>query len=205
MADLYLDNQAVPANPAAGKMIHYGDSTVKRLVSLDDAGVVKGVLSRNTSIASQAGFAADTYVTNSGLLIPSSGLQALMRFRWTLAGGKTAAGVATPNYIIRLGINQSLADAALLTLVAGAQTAAIDNGLLVIQAVLRNAGAAAILAAVAAWAKTQAGTAGFGGSIDGVSGAFDSTGKAGQYIGLSINGGAAAAWTLTHVDADMIQ
>lgn len=204
MADILLDNQGVPAQPAAGKSILYVDSGGKRFIQLDDGGVARGVLSRNSSSASQAGFAADTYVLNSGLLIPSSGLQALMRFRWTLGSAKTAAGVAAPAYVIRLGINQSVADTALVTLNGGAQTAVVDNGILVIQAILRNVGAAAILAAVAAWAKTQAGTAGFGGSIDGVSAGFDSTGKAGQYMGLSINGGAAAAWTLTSVEAELI-
>jgi hypothetical protein len=127
-----------------------------------------------------------------------------MLFRWILAASKTAAGVATANYIIRLGAAQSLADAALITLVAGAQSAIVDQGMLIVQAVLRNAGAAAILAAVAAWAKTQTGITGLGGSIDGVSGAFDSTGRAGQFMGLSINGGAAAAWTITSVEAEMI-
>lgn len=204
MADLLLDNEGVPGTPAAGKSILYTDSTGKRFVHLDDTGLVKGLLARNAAAASLAGFAADTYVTNSGLLIPSSGLQALMRFRWTLSGSKTAAGVAAPAYVIRLGAAQSVADTALITLNGGAQTAVVDNGILVIQAVLRNAGVAAVLAAVAAWAKTQAGAAGFGGSIDGVSGAFDSTGKAGQFMGLSINGGAAAAWTLTSVEAELV-
>lgn len=205
MADILLDNEGVPATPAAGKSILYTDSTGKRFVQLDDTGAAKGLLAKNQSNASQgAGFAADTYVTNSGLLVPSSGLQAGMLFRWYISGSKTAAGVATATYIIRLGAAQSVADTALITLTGAAQTAIADNGLLIVQAVLRNAGAAAILAAVAAWAKTQTGSIGLGGSIDGVSGAFDSTGRAGQFIGLSINGGASAAWTLTSVEAEMI-
>jgi hypothetical protein len=204
MADILLDSQGVPATPAAGKAILYVDSTGKKFVYLDDTGAARGSLGSNKSIASQAGFAADTYVTNSGLLVPSSGLQATMVFRWTLSASKTAAGVAAPTYIIRLGAAQALADTALLTLTGAAQTAVADNGLLYVRCVLRNVGAAAILAGVAAWAKTQAGTAGFGGSIDGVSGAFDSTGKAGQFVGLSINGGAAAAWTITSVEAEII-
>lgn len=203
MADALLDNQGVPVAPAAGKSILYVDSTAKRFVTIGDDGIVRGALSKNNSSASQAGFAADTYVTNSGLLVPSSGLQAGMVFQWLLAGSKTAAGVAAAAYVIRLGVAQSIADAAILTLNAAVQTAVVDNGALLIRAVLRNSGVAAILAAVAAWSKTQAGTAGFGGSIDGVSAGFDSTGKAGQYVGLSINGGAAAAWTLTSVEAEM--
>lgn len=205
MADVLLDNQGFPTTPAAGKSILYTDSTGKRFVQLDDTGTVKGLLSKNASSASQgAGFAADTYVTNSGLLVPSSGLQQGMRFTWYISASKTAAGVAAATYIIRLGAAQAVTDTALITLTGAAQTAVADNGLLVVTAVLRNAGAAAVLAAVAAWAKTQTGLIGLGGSIDGVSGSFDSTGKAGQFIGLSLNGGAAAAWTLTSVEAELV-
>lgn len=204
MADFLVDNEGVPATPAAGKSILFIDSTGKRFITLGDDGIARGTMAKNNSIASQAGFAADTYVTGSGLLVPSVGLQAGMMFKWFLSGSKTAAGVAAAAYIIRLGAAQSTADTALLTLNAAVQTAVVDNGTLLVTAILRNVGAAAILAAAAVWAKTQAGTAGFGGSIDGVSGAFDSTGKAGQFIGLSMNGGAAAAWTLTSVSAELI-
>lgn len=204
MSDVLLDNQSPPATPAAGKSIIMVDSTTKKLAALDDGGVLRGMLSRNFSSASQgAGFAADTYVTNSGLLIPSCGLVAGMTFTWTIAASKSAAGVAQATYIIRIGANQSTADAAIITLTGAAQTAVADNGILIVTAVLRNVGAAAILAAVEAWAKTQTGLIGLGGSIDGVSAGFDSTGRAGQFIGLSINGGAAAAWTLTSVQAEL--
>jgi hypothetical protein len=43
-----------------------------------------------------------------------------------------------------------------------------------------------------------------GGGKDGVSSTFDNSALAGQYVGLSINGGASAAWTITHVDAELI-
>jgi hypothetical protein len=205
MADLLIDNESLPATPAAGKSVLFIDNIAKRLLTLDDAGIARGLLAKNVSIASQGpGFAADTWVTNSDLLIPSPGLQLGLIAKWFLHGSKTAAGVAAPAYTIRLGAARSIADTALLVLNGAVQTAVVDNGLLIITAELRSVGAAAVLAAVAAWAKTQAGTAGFGGSIDGVSAGFDSTGRAGQYLSLSINGGAAAAWTLTGVFAELI-
>lgn len=207
MADLLLDNESVPSTPASGKSILLVDATTKRGATLADDGSLRGLLSKNFATASQgAGFAADTYVTNSGLLIPSSGLQAGMLLRWTITGSKTAAGVAAAVYTIRIGTNQSTADTALLALTAVAQTAVADNGTLIVTAVLRLAGAgtSAILAGAASWAKTQAGTVGLGGSIDGVSSGFDSTARAGQYVGLSINGGASAAWTLTSVVAELL-
>src|SRR4051812_36149189 len=104
MADILLDNQTTPSTPASGKSILYVDATTKKPISMDDTGAARGILSRNFTTASQgAGFAADTYVTNSGVLIPSSGLQAGMCFRWYITGSKTAAGTAQAVYTIRLG------------------------------------------------------------------------------------------------------
>lgn len=206
MADILIDNESVPATPASGKSVIFVDSVTKKPVLLDDGGSVIGVpLSRNFSTASQgAGFATDTYVTNSGLQIPSCSLQAGMTFRWTITASKTAASTATPIYTIRLGAGQSTSDTSILALTGAAQTAAADNGILIITATLRNTGASGVLAGAAGWAKTQAGTAGFGGSIDGVSSGFVTTGTSSQYMGLSINGGASAAWTITSVHAQAL-
>jgi hypothetical protein len=205
MGDLLIDNQGVPLTPAAGKSILYIDSTGKRHVTLDDTGAARGLLAKNAAIASQGpGFAVDTWVTGSDLIVPSSGLQAGLLFRWVITASKTAAGLASPVIAIRLGAARSVADLAIQAFVTAAQTAVADNGTLFITSLLRNVGAAAIMAGCAAWAKTQTGLVGFGGSIDNVGGAFDSTGRAGQFVSLSINGGAAAAWTLTSVSAEMI-
>lgn len=205
MADFLIDNQSGPSAPASGKSILFTDATTKKLALMDDGGIVQGILSRNSSVASQgAGFAADTYVTNSGLLIPSFGMKAGMLFRWTITASKTAASTATPVYTIRTGANQSTADTSRLALTAVAQTGVADNGILTVLAQVRNVGASGVIAGAAAWAKTQAGTAGFGGSIDGVSASFDNSAMAGLYAGLSINGGTSAAWTLTSCHAELI-
>lgn len=205
MADILIDNETAPSTPASGKSILLVDSTTKKLMQMDDGGLLQGILSRNSATASQgAGFAADTYVTNSGLLIPSSGLKAGMLFRWIITGSKTAAGTAAAVYTIRLGTNQSTADTSVLALTAGVQTGVADNGTLVVTGQIRAASASGTMGGAASWAKTQAGTAGLGGSIDGVSGSVDFTGRAGQYMGLSINGGASAAWTLTSCHAELI-
>jgi hypothetical protein len=45
---------------------------------------------------------------------------------------------------------------------------------------------------------------GMGGGIDGVSSTFDNTGVAGQYVGLSFNGGASASITVTSVNAELV-
>lgn len=206
MADILIDNQSAPTTPASGKSLLFVDATTKKLAQMDDGGILQGILSRNSATASQgAGFAADTYVTNSGLLIPSSGLKAGMLFRWLITASKTAAGIAAAVYTIRSGANQSTADTSRLALTASAaQTGVADNGTLIVTVQVRNVSASGVIAGAASWAKTQAGTAGFGGSLDGVSSAFDNTGMGGLYFGLSINGGTSAAWTLTSVHAELI-
>lgn len=200
-----------PATPAANKGRVFLDSGL--LCTKDDAGHITA-WSGNAAIAAQgAGFAADTYVTNSDILIPTFQLQAKTRIVWTLSVSKTAAGVAQPAYTIRVGANRTTADLARLVLNGPAQTAIADAGLLMIVMTVRSVGpvAAAVIQATAAWLHrgtvvSSTGGTGFAnddaGVVEGTSAGFDSTGMGGQYIGLSINGGAAAAWTVTQVLAD---
>jgi len=207
MGTALFDNQAVPATPAAGKSRLFVDSTAKKLVVLDDTGrgnPVGGI--DNGSVASQTPFATDTYVTDSDLIIPSVGLQIRTYLRWEISATKTAAGVATPIYRIRLGSARTTADTAILTITGPAQTAAIDGAVITVFATLRNVGASAVLQGTTSMVHNLAAT-GFAnnaaGMVEATSGTFDSTGKAGQFFGLSIDGGASAAWTVTRVRSRM--
>lgn len=179
------------------------DSTTKKQVLLDDAGYYSGVLSRNSATASQgAGFAADTYVTNSGLLIPSFGMKAGQIYRWWISLSKTAAGTAQAIYVVRIGTTQTTADTSRLSLTATtAQTAAVSAGLICIQVGVRNVSATGV---IAGGVGVQSNNAGLGSGIDGASSTFDNTALGGQYVGLSINGGASAAWTVTHVTGEIL-
>lgn len=203
MADLLLDEQSVPATPAAGKGIIFVDSIASIHASKDDSGRVNAS-SSNSALANIAAAAADTYLTNSDLLIPSWGLQARSQFRWVISASKTGAGAAAPAYNIRIGGLRTVVDVARLTLNGPLQTAVADIGVLEILATVRNIGAASVIQASAAW-RHNAAAAGFAnndaGAVEGASAGFDSSGLAGQYIGLSINPGAAAAWTITQVQA----
>lgn len=211
MADIILDEQSVPTTPASGKLVLYPDSSASLPAFKNDAGR-SGVLvgaTRNASIAAQgAGFAADTYVTDSDLLIPSFGLQARSAFLWHLSASKTAAGVATPTYNIRIGSLRTTSDTARLVLVGPAQTAVADIGTLIIMLTVRSIGAAGVLQGTAWWshrgtaASSTVGT-GFAndatGHVEGTSAGFDDSNLGGLFIGLSIDGGTSAAWTLTQV------
>lgn len=203
MADILMDNQAAPTTPASSKSVWWVDQTSKKAVVTDDSGHHYGTLSRNNATASQgAGFAADTYVTNSGLLIPSFGMQAGQLYRWFISLSKTAAGTAATILQVRIGAAQTTGDTSRLSLTATvAQTAAVAEGLIVVTIGVRLVSASGV---IAGGFGVMANGPGLGGGKDGVSSTFDNTAVSGQYVGLSINGGASAAWTLTHVAAELI-
>jgi hypothetical protein len=209
MGNVVLANQT-PATPAAGYGVIFIDPTAKILMWKDDTGRANG-FSSNAAIATQSGFAADTYVTDSSLLIPSTGVQARTMFRWRIAASKTAAGVAAPVYALRIGSARTTADTVRITLTGPAQTAVADIGTLNIMATVRNVGAAGVIHMSAWWDHTgtvasSTGGTGFAndssGHVNGQSSAFDNSALAGLYAGLSINGGTSAAWTFTQVIAE---
>lgn len=203
MAQHLIDNQGAPSSPAAGKSILWVDNGTGGFVATDSTGRHKGSLSRNDSTASQTGFAADQYITNSGILIPSFGIKAGQQYKWTFDVKKTAAGVAAAAVIIRIGPNQTTADAGRLTLTADViQTAAIAAGLMTVMIGIRNSGAAGVLAG--GFGIAAGSGVGLGSGASGASIGFDTTILAGQYMGLSLNAGAAAAWTIQHVSAELI-
>lgn len=193
MADILLDNETIPTTPAASKSIIFVDSTTKKLATLDDGGTPRGILSRNNATAAQGALATtDTYLTNSGILIPSFGMKVGMMFVWHISAVKTAASTAAPIWTFRIGTNQSTADTSRLALTAtGVQVATAFDGILT----------AVIFVPTVSATGTISGSGGalpnFGGGGSGVSGTFDNTGTiAGNYLGISITTGASAAWTV---------
>lgn len=210
MSLLVLSEVAAPSTPASGKGSVFID-TNGILCYKDDAGRVWGS-SYNRSVAAQgAGFAADTWVTNSDLIIPSFSLQAKAGILWQISGSKSGAGTAQPIYVVRTGTARSTSDTARLTLTGPAQTAIADIGTLNILITVRVGGAATVIQGSAWWnhrgtaANTTTSGTGFAndstGHIEGTGGAFDSTAIGGHYISLSINGGTSASWTITQVVA----
>lgn len=206
MADFMLEQQlassvgTVPANNHA----IFVDSQGGILCTKNSAGVYRA-RSKGAAIASQAGFAADTYVAGSNLLIPSFSLQAQSRVLWMISASKTAAGIATPVFQIRIGAAGAIGDTSRLTLTGSAQTAAIDVGVWFLMATVRNVGAAGVIQGALSLAHNLAAT-GFAssaaGAVEASSAGFDNAALGGQHIGLSINGGASAAWTITQVQVE---
>jgi hypothetical protein len=202
VADILMDNQTAPTTPAAGKSVAWNDSTTKAFVHTDDSGRHTGSLSRNDAVGSLSIAAADTYITNSGLLIPSFGMKTGMLFRWFITVTKTAAGTAQAIYTVRIGSNQSTADTSRLALTATtAQTAAVSSGILIVIAHVRTVSASGV---IVGGVGVTSNNAGLGSGISGVSSTFDNTALAGQYLGLSINNGTAGAWTVETVTSELI-
>lgn len=203
MAQHLIDNQGAPSSPAAGKSLLWVDNGTGALIATDSTGRHKGSLSRNDTTASQTGFAADQYITNSGILVPSFGMKAGQQYKWTFDVKKTAAGVAAAVLTIRTGVNQTTADTSRLVLTADViQTAAIAAGLMTVMIGVRNVGAAGVLAG--GFGIAAGSGVGLGSGASGASIGYDNQIHAGQYVGLSLNGGAAAAWTIQHVSAELI-
>lgn len=160
----------------------------------------------NASIAAQgAGFAADTYLTGSYVPIPAGRLQPKSKYRLRFHASKTAAGTATPIVTVRLGTAGTTADAARATLTHTAQTAAVDTMVYDLSVNFRAVGTTAVITALGVLDHTLAAT-GFSVSntsiINAVSASFDAT-TANLGIGVSVNGGTSAAWTVQLVEAEV--
>lgn len=205
------ESSSTPNTPSSNKGTCFFDIYTNLPALKNDAGRCTLLSPHfNAAVAAQgAGFATDTYVTNSDLIIPVFGLQAKSYFLWMISASKTAASTAQPVYSIRIGTGRATTDTARLQLTAPAQTAVADIGTLYVMVTVRSvgSGSSAVLQGSAWWAHrgtaantTTSGT-GFAndstGHVEATSSGFDSSAMAGQYIGLSINGGTSASWTLT--------
>ncbi len=155
-----------------------------------------------------AGFAADTYLAGSNILIPTGNLQAKTMYRCTFSVSKTAAGVATPIINVRIETAGTIADVSRSALTFAVQTAAIDEGLFTVLVTYRavGSGTAAIIQTTGKL-EHRLSVTGLSTSVSGTivgapSAGFDST-VAGTIIGLSVNGGASAAWTIATVQTEL--
>lgn len=149
------------------------------------------------------GFAADTYLAGSAIAIPAGRMKPGTRYGLTFDVSKAAAGVAPPVITLRFGASGSLADAAIGAMTFLPQTEALDEGLFTLDVTFRSTGATAVVQAVAGLAHTLA-SAGLATGAMPVrrltSAAFDAT-AGNAMMGVSVNAGAAAAWTVSLVQA----
>jgi len=196
-------NQTTPSTPASGVASIYTDITSKELVNLDDAGNARTVRTL-TNAGSTTTNGADIYIVGSNILVPPAKVRVGSTFMWSLMMSKTAACTSAPIYNIRVGTAGAIGDTARQTWTSlKNQTAATDQGLLLIFCVVTTAGASGVINS-GYQLSHNSNTAGFAtipGDAQGpsASAAFDLT-VASLYFGLSINPGntgANAVWTIT--------
>lgn len=192
---------------AAGERMGYVEGVGMRVFDTTGREKIQSVFppAGNSSLAAQGpGFAADTYVTGSNWPIVNTRVQAGTFFNWVVSMSKTAAGTAAPTFNIRYGTAGAVGDTSRVLFTGPAQTAAADTAWLEIFAIFRATGASAVLQgelrlhhnlAVTGFASVNPAGVVF---LSTTSGTFDST-VAASIIGLSMNGGASAAWTVTAV------
>lgn len=199
--------------PAAGTVTFSFDTTANGLFYYKDDGGRYYARSTNAAIAAQTANAADTWLTNSDLIIPSFGFQAKTTFLWQASASKTAAGIATPIYAVRVGSARTTSDTARLTITGPAQTAIADVGTLNVMVTVRSIGATGVLQGTAWWdhrgtaANTTTSGVGFANDTTGhtetTAAGFDMTAIAGQFISLSVNPGTAGVWTITQLRSEV--
>lgn len=161
----------------------------------------------NASTANQTGFATDTYLAGSDIAIPQGKIKVGTKYRVKFNAVKTAAGTGSPVISVRVGTAGSVADTARAALTFAAQTSAIDEGQFDIECVFRQSGASALIQALGRLAHrlTITGLNSTAGNtfVINTGAAFDITGP-NLKIGLSVNAGASAAWTISVVSAELI-
>lgn len=200
MAEILLDEQGFPSTPAAGQMLLFPDSGNSQWTQKNDAGLYLGDMS-SSIIAQIASHSADTYY--KGLQLPSFSMQPGMVFEWYFPVTKTA-GTAAPAYNIRIGALGTVADTARLTINGPAQTAVADTGFVRVMVTVRSVGVAGVITGMV-WLQHNLAATGLANTpagfslVQGTSAAFDNSALSGQFIGLSVNPGASAAWVVEQV------
>jgi hypothetical protein len=147
------------------------------------------------------GFTADTYLTGSSIQIGGRVKQGSM-IKWKVTASKTAAGIAAAALAVRLGTAGAVGDTARATHTLAAATAAADAGVFEIDVNFRQVGASAVIESRLALYHQTAGFTTAGNVFNIATSAAFALG-ANDYIGLSLNAGTSAAWTIQQVLTDL--
>lgn len=190
--------------PSAGNVSAFID--LDKLLKTKDSGGFVRSYQFNSSVASQSPSAATrTYITGSQIALAAAGaLQAGSGFRWRFNVTKTAAGVATSTIDIAFGTAGTTADTARVSFTKPAGTAAIDEGFVEIDCIVRSINATTGTVAGEFTMTHHGNTAGHmtipAETLSTVSGNFDTT--APSFVGLCITSGAADVITIQQIQTE---
>jgi hypothetical protein len=187
----------------AGERISFREGVPTRVVNAN--GIERTVQDArpyfNANTADVVANAANTYLTGSQL--PTAGrLVQGAHFKWRFRLSKTAAGTAANALTIKHGTAQTTADATVITHTFAAATAAIDTGIIELDAIVRAAGASTVLQSSMALYHQSAGFTTAGNIfLTATSAAFDST-VANSILGVADNPGTAGVWTFQMISVE---
>ena len=171
-----------------------------------------GMFVTNAATAAQAPVATTrTYITGSQLAIPSIGLQVGTILRWHFEMVKTAAGTATSTIDIAFGTAGTTADTAQVSFTKPAGVAAIDDGFVDVEAIVKAIGGSGVVVGEIRMVVNN--TGGSGGHLASgkyaytqstTSSSFTISPSAVTYVGLCITTGASDAITINQCSAEAI-
>ena len=162
----------------------------------------KSRLQYNNSTSSQS-ITANTVTYLTGSAITTANIKAGTVVTWDISVTKTNAGTAAPAWTVRFGTNASTADTTILTFTGAAQTAAVDTGMITIQCTFRTVGSGTSAVLVGHYRLVHqldsTGLSTGNGGAFATSAGFNST-TASAFLGVTVNSGASAAWTVNQVN-----
>lgn len=206
MADAKVSDLTAYTAPLPDDVIPIVDvtNTATKKITYQNLVAPRGLM--NYSTANQAtGFATDTYVTGSNITMPSGIPDAGTHYEVTFAGSKTAAGTATPIVTLRFGTGAAITDTALCAFTFSAGTAATDNFVFTVRGLFRTVGSgtsAVVQGVTSLVSQPTTGTSLLIHAVPVTSAGFNST-TANAIMGVSLNAGASAVWTLNYVRATL--
>jgi hypothetical protein len=156
----------------------------------------------NNSTSTQA-ITANTVTYLTGSAITTANIKAGTVVTWTISVTKTNAGTAAPAWTVKFGTNASTADTTLLSFTGAAQTAAVDTGIITIQCTFRTVGSETSARLVGHYSLIHqldsTGLSTGNGGAFATSAGFNST-TANAFLGVTVNSGASAVWTVNQVN-----
>lgn len=207
MADAKISALTAVVTPAGTDEIPVNQGGTSKKMTLTQVNAYTEPVSAG-SASNQVVATSDSYIAGSGLTIVPSRLQAGSFYRCKLQIVKTGAGLAAPVVSVRLGTLGTTGDTARATLTFAAQTGVIDEGEMEIFANFRSVGSgtAAVLQGYGTL-KHRLATTGLNVTatntfVLNTGAGFDSTTP--TKMGISINPGASASWTVSLVQADLL-
>jgi hypothetical protein len=199
MADTKISALTAVTTPAGATEIPVNEAGTNKKLTLSQVSIYSDPIT-NTAVAAQGpGFATDTYVTASGITIPTARMGAGVAYYCRMMITKTGASTATPAYNLRYGTAGSTADTARCAFTqTSAQTGVIDTAWFEMLATFRVYSSVAVIAATIKMTHDLASTGFISRAMyiqNVVSATFDAT-VASSKIGISMNGGTSSAWTV---------